>query len=503
MMRLLAKNRFLTGVVAALTAGSARTENASGPSGYGKPNVVVILADDIGYGDFSCYGARKIQTPNVDRLAAQGRLFTDGYSATASCTPTRYSLLTGEYAWRNKDVRVSPADAPMLIAPGRLTLPGLMKRAGYATGLIGKWHLGLGTKERKVDFNRVINPGPLEIGFDTAWYFPAAGGWVPCIWVENHNVVGLDERDPIVVDSSVPRGAPESYLNGLPHIGMQKGGTAATFKYDQIPDVLVEKSIRFIETHKDKPFFLYLATHDVHVPRIPPERFRGTSQAGARGDAVVCFDWTVGQVVDALKRLGLFENTLIIISSDNGGSLSEGVDSNRGHSYNGPLRGHKGQSFEGGVRVPFIASWPDRMKPGVCEEIVSLMDLMGAMAALTGQTLPDDAAVDSFNILPELLGEVVAPARDHLVLEGMPAGHGDRPALRLRNWKLIPAEADAEYRNGEWFFAGRPWTQLYNLNDGLYEDNNLAAREPERLKAMSDRLQQILNSERTRLLMGE
>jgi arylsulfatase A-like enzyme len=414
----------------------------------GKPNVVVILADDIGYGDFSCYGARKIQTPNVDRLAAQGRLFTDGYSVATSCTPTRYSLLTGEYAWRNKDVRVILGDAPILIEPGRLTLPGLMKRAGYATGLVGKWHLGLGTKEEPVDFNRAIKPGPLEIGFDYAWYFPAAGGWVPCVWVENHHVVDLDPNDPLVVDSSVKRGTPESVLNGLPHIGMQKGGAAATFKYDEIADVLVEKSIDFIEAHKEEPFFLYLATHDVHVPRIPHERFRGASQAGARGDAVVCFDWTVGQVVETLKRLGLFENTLIIVSSDNGGALShwipgEGVGTNAGHPYNGPLRGHKGQSFEGCVRVPFVASWPKRMKSGVCEEMVSLMDLTGAMAALTGQSLKDGEAVDSFNVLPELLGEIVTPARDHLVLEGMPVGHGDRPALRVNNWKLIPAEPDA------------------------------------------------------------
>jgi len=489
-----------------LSALSMATEPQPAPvgsSGYGKPNVVVILADDIGYGDFSCYGARKIQTPNVDRLAARGRLFTDGYSVTASCTPTRYSLLTGEYAWRNKDVRVIPGDAPLLIEPGRLTLPGLMKQAGYSTGLVGKWHLGLGTKEQPVDFNRTIKPGPLEIGFDYAWYFPAAGGWVPCIWVENHNGVGLDERDPITVDSSVKRGAPETYINGLAHIGMQKGGTDATFKYDEIADVLVEKSIGFIEQHKAAPFFLYLATHEAHVPRLVPGRFRGTSRAGARGDAIVCFDWMIGQVVETLKRLGLFENTLIIVSSDNGGSVNawlpgEGVDTNGGHPYNGPLRGHKGQSFEGGVRVPFIASWPNRIKPGVCEEIVSLMDLMGAMAALTGQTLPDDAAVDSFNILPELLGVVVKPSRDHLVLEGMPVGHGDRPALRLRNWKLIPAEADAEYRSGEWFYAGRPWTQLYNLNDGLYEDYNRAAQEPERVEEMSRQLQEILIGRRTR-----
>lgn len=382
-----------------------------------------------------------------------------------------------------------------------------MHRAGYATGLVGKWHLGLGTAEHPVDFNREIKPGPLEVGFDEAWYFPAAGGWVPCVWIENHRVVGLDPNDPIEIDTSVPRGAPETYIHDIFHIGAQGGGKAATFKYDENADTLAEKSCAFIEKHQSHPFFLYLATHDIHVPRVPHDRFHGTTQAGVRGDAVRSFDWTIGQVVETLERLGLRENTLIIVSSDNGPSLnawdpegvySGNVDTNAGHAYNGPLRGAKGTSLEGGVRVPYVANWPGRINPGVSEEIISILDTMGAMAALTGQRLQDGEARDSFNILPALLGENAPPARSNIVIEGMPVGHGDRPALRDGHWKLIPADPTIQQVDGQWQGGARPWPQLFNLNDGTYEDRNLAETDLEKLGEMSELLQTLIQSPQTR-----
>lgn len=458
-----------------------------------RPNIVLILADDLGYGDLGCYGATKIKTPNCDRLAAQGLRFTDAHSPSAVCTPTRYALLTGEYPWR-KGIGVIPGTAGLLIDPGRLTVPALLKQAGYTTGVVGKWHLGLGTKP--TDYNRELKPGPLEIGFDYAWLMPATGDRVPCVWVENHRVVGLDPADPIKLDYSVRRGTPRSLVNGIARIGGQTGGQAAIWKDEAIADVLASKAVGFIEQHKDKPFFLYFATHDIHVPRVPHPRFKNTSQAGVRGDTVHSFDWAVGQVLDALDRGNLTNNTLVIVTSDNGGMLDRnGSDtehsgtmaSNNGHRFNGPLRGTKVTLFEGGTRVPFIVRWPGRVRTGTSDALICHIDLLASLAALTGQKLPDAAGPDSYNVLPALLGG--GEGRDHLVVHG----HAKYVALRQGAWKFIPTPD--ETRKGK--RAGST-VQLYNLAEDIAESNNLAAQSPTKAREMEQLLKQIRAKGRSR-----
>lgn len=456
-----------------------------------KPNIVLILADDIGYGDLACYGATKVQTPHCDRLAREGIRFTDAHSASAVCTPSRYALMTGQYAWRKKGTGILPGTAALIIDPAQLTLPALLKAAGYKTGVVGKWHLGLGPRA-PTDYNGEIKPGPLEIGFDYAWLLPATGDRVPCVWVENHRVVHLDPKDPIRLDYSVKRGEPDSFLLGIPRIGRQVGGTAALWKDDEIADTLAAKAAAFIEANKDAPFFLYLATHDIHVPRVPHSRFRGTSQAGVRGDAVHSFDWTVGQVLAALDRLKLADNTLVILSSDNGGVLdTSGPDevnagtpaSSNGHRQNGVLRGEKGSAFEGGTRVPLIVRWPGRVQPGVSGALVCNVDLLASLAALTRQPLPDDAGPDSFNVLPALL-DAAAPGRDQLV------EHGNTLALRQGPWKFIPATPKAK--------DGLPKPALFNLADDLSETTDLSSAQPARLAAMAAELERLRAADKSR-----
>ncbi len=458
-------------------AAAASAETAPGP------NVIVILADDIGYGDLGCYGATKVKTPHCDRLAREGLRFTDAHAPSAVCTPTRFALMTGEYAFRQPGTGILPGNAGLIVRPGRVTLPGLLRQAGYHTGVIGKWHLGLG--ETPTDYNVEIRPGPLDIGFDYAWLLPATGDRVPCVWVENRRVVNLDPADPIRLDYSVKRGEPRSFVNGIPRIGGQTGGRAALWKDDEIADVLAAQAEAFIERSRDRPFFLFFSTHDIHVPRVPHARFAGTSGAGVRGDALHSFDATVGRVLAALDRLQLAGRTLVILTSDNGGVLdSNGPDvvhggneeSNRGHAFNGPLRGAKGSLFEGGTRVPFLVRWPGRVAPGVSDALVCHVDLLHSLAELTGQALPAEAGPDSFNVLPALLGQ--GPGREHLVEHG----HGQGVALRHGTWKFIPG----------------PKPQLYQLADDLGETRNLAGEQPGRVKEMAARLGQLRQAGRSR-----
>lgn len=485
-------SRLILAALACLAGPVARAADAA------RPNVLFILADDIGYGDLGCYGATKVKTPNLDRLAKEGLRFTDAHAPSAVCTPTRYAFMTGEYAWRKKGTGILPGIAALIVEPGRTTVPSLMKQAGYTTSVIGKWHLGLGAAA-PTDYNDEIRPGPLEVGFDYAWIIPATGDRTPCVWVENHRVVGLDPADPIRLDYSVQRGQPRSFVGGIPRIGEQTGGRAALWKDDEIADVLVKKTGEFLERNQAKPFFLYLATHDIHVPRVPHARFRGTSPCGVRGDAIHQFDWTVGQVVATLERLKLADNTMIIVTSDNGGVLDNngpdtehGVgspDANSGHAQNGVLRGVKGSAFEGGTRVPFIVRWPGRVQPGTSDQLICHVDMMAAMAELTGQKLAGDAGPDSFNILPALLGaKADRPCRDHLV------EHGNVIALRKGPWKLVPAGNGPRAKQANQG-AG---AQLFNLAEDLGEANNLAAKHPEIVAEMAALLEGIKEKGRSR-----
>lgn len=460
------------------------------------PNIVFVLADDIGYGDLGCYGATKVKTPNLDRLAEQGRRFTDAHSPSAVCTPTRYAFMTGEYAWRKPGTGILPGTAALIVEPGRVTVPSLLKQAGYVTGVVGKWHLGLGATA-PTDYNGEIKPGPLEIGFDYAWLLPATGDRTPCVWIENRRVVGLDPADPITLDYTVKRGDPDSFVNGIPRIGRQIGGKAALWKDDEIAEALTRKAIAFVEQHAKQHFFLYFSTHDIHVPRVPSARFRGSSQAGIRGDVIQEFDWSVGQVMAGIDRLGLADDTLLIVTSDNGGVLdTNGPDiehggteeTNNGHAFNGPLRGTKGSPYEGGTRVPLVARWPRHIAPGVSDEIICHVDMLATFAAISGQMLPADAGPDSFNVLPAVLGEEQdKPCRDHLV------EHGSRLAIRKGSWKLIPAgsASAAKARPGRAADRASAAAELYNLADDLGETKNLADQHPELVREMTQLLQQI------------
>ena len=451
-----------------------------------RPNIIIILADDIGYGDLSCYGATKIKTPNLDKLATQGIRYTDAHCAAAVCTPTRYALMTGQYAWRHPPARgILSGVAPLAIPLDRMTVPKLLKKADYVTGAVGKWHLGLGEKEP--DFNVEIKPGPKEVGFDYSFIIPATGDRTPCVFVENGRVVNYDPKDPIHVsygkkigDEPTGRENPEllfnqkpshghdnTIVNGISRIGFMTGGKAARWKDEDIADELTKRALSFIDANKKKPFFLYFAAHDVHVPRCPHPRFRGKSECGLRGDAIVQFDWCVGEIMAALDRDKLAENTLVIFTSDNGGVMDDGYldgtqDDKSGHKCNGVLRGYKGSPYEGGTREPFIARWPGQTPAGKnSSEMISSVDFLATFAAITGQALPNEAGPDSFDILPALLTEKPArPCRETLTMQG------NQIAVRKGKWKLIPAfmPAKGKMRTAE----------LYDLEADLSETNNLA-----------------------------
>jgi arylsulfatase A-like enzyme len=383
----------------------------------------------------------------------------------------------------------------------------LLNSAGYQTGLVGKWHLGLGEAE-KTDFNGEIKPGPLELGFDYAFFIPATGDRVPCVFVENHRVVGHDPADPIRVSYGVkigdePTGADpaaklkiqggpghkDTVVNGIPRIGFMTGGKAARWVDEDIADTLTAKAVKFIESQQGSPFFLYLATHDIHEPMVPHPRFRGTSDCGWRGDVIHQLDWTVGQVLATLDRLKLTENTLVIFTSDNGGAIKNTYDDGTNPLHgrqkpNGALHGFKGALYEGGHRVPYLARWPGHiLAGGTSSALMGHVDMLATFAALTGQKLTDQAGPDSFNVLPALLGEKAGPPpRDHLVLQN----NSQAPlALRQGDWVLIQKGA------GQRPQATGPAYELYDLANDLGETKDLATANPERGRQMAQRLEQL------------
>lgn len=487
------------------------------------PNIVIIIADDLGYGDLSCYAGTGVNTPNIDRLATRGLRFTQAYAPSSTCTPSRYALLTGEYAWRQppQQTAILDGDAPLAIRPGTLTLPALLKRAGYVTGLVGKWHLGLGDGRTPVDFNGEIKPGPLEIGFDSAFFIPATVDRVPCVFIENHRVARLDPADPIQIsylkrigNDPVGHEHPEmlkypadrqhadTIVNGISRIGHMSGGRAARWVDEDIADTLTQRAVDFIAANKDRPFFLHFGTHDPHVPRMPHPRFRGASSSGIRGDAIAQLDWQVGEIAAALDRHDLSDRTLVIFTSDNGPVLFDGyfdhsADDAGSHKPAGGLRGWKYLRFEGGTRVPFVAVWPDRVPAGTTDRWLSLVDLPATCAALAGQKMPPGAAPDSINLLPLLLGESDGPFRTQVVEHGI----GNVLALRAGDWKYIPANADtstgigrgADPRDTRFAEALVPEPLLFNLADDPAEEHNVAGANPDVVRRLAAQLDEIRN----------
>lgn len=482
---------------------------------YEKPNVIIIYADDLGYGDVSCYGATKIKTPNIDILARQGLRFTNAHCTSSTSTPSRYSLLTGEYAWRKKGTGIATGDAISIIEPGRTTLASVFKKSGYKTAVVGKWHLGLGSGNG-ADWNGEISPGPIDLGFDYNFIIPATGDRVPCVFVENRRVVGLDPKDPITVSFREPilveptgkdhpellkmkpsHGHDMTIVNGISRIGYMSGGKSALWIDENIADTITGKAVRFIENNSKKPFFLYFSTHDIHVPRVPNQRFVGKSGMGPRGDAILEFDWSVGEILKVIDRENLTKNTLIILTSDNGPVVDDGykdqaVELLNGHIPSGLLRGGKYSLFDGGTRVVFIAKYPGKIKPGVTDVLFSQIDMLSSFASLTGQELKPEDAPDSFNMINTLLGNSKFE-RPWLV------EHSGRLSIIKGDWKFIePGQGIKLMVDTNTETGNDPLPQLYNLKSDISEKNNVASENPAIVKELSDLLLKVRNDGRTR-----
>ncbi|MCP9612640.1 sulfatase family protein [Coprobacter tertius] len=478
-----------------------------------RPNVIFIYADDIGYGDFSCNGTSSVKTPNVDRLASEGIRFTNAHACASTSTPSRYAMLTGEYAWRRKGTGIANGDAGMVIPPERMTIADMFKQAGYETAVIGKWHLGLGDSVGTQDWNHKITPGPADIGFDYSYIMAATGDRVPCVWIKNQQVENLDLNDPIEVSYKVPFpgeptytthpelatvmhpdfGHDQSVISGIPRIGYMKGGHSARWKDANIGDTITINALRFIEKYKDGPFFLYLGTNDIHVPRVPHPRFTGKSGLGPRGDAILEFDYTVGKVIGLLDSLGIAENTLIFLSSDNGPVVNDGYADLAwqmlgDHKPWGKYRGGKYSSFEAGTRIPCVVRWPGKVKPQVSDALVSQIDWFASLAKLIGVNLADTVAPDSRDQLEVWLGKS-SKGRDYVIEQSL---NNNLSVLTSEGWKYIQPNSGAAidyYTKIE--LANNPLPQLYDTKNDPGEKKNLAVSEKSRLI----KLKKILNDE--------
>jgi arylsulfatase A-like enzyme len=498
------------GFAAALTAAERR------------PNFLVIIADDLGYGDLSCYGATAFSTPNIDRLAAEGLRFTSGYCSASTCTPTRYSLMSGAYAFRRKGTGIAPPNGKLVVPADILTLPKALQSAGYRTAAIGKWHLGLGG-EAGPDWNGDIKPGPREIGFEYSFLLPTTNDRVPQVYVENGRVLNLDPRDPLWVGDKKPsedhptgithrqtlkldwsHGHNGTIHNGISRIGFYTGGHAARFRDEDLGDKWVEKSVAWLEANRDRPFLLYYASHDIHVPRMPHERFQGKSGLGLRGDTILEFDWSVGELMKALDRLGLAENTVVVLCSDNGPVMDDGykdgaLEKRGRHRATGPYRGGKYSVYEGGTRTPFIVRWKGRVRPGQSDEVVCTIDLPMSLAALAGARVPADAFPDSFDVSRALLGERGAKGREQLVQQdnGQTGNYG----FRVGNWKLVRHDTrSARNTVVEQQLANTkvPQYQLFDLTQDPGESKDVLAQQPEVAERLKARLAEIIAAGRSR-----
>ena len=489
-----------------------------------QPNIIVMMADDMGYGDLSCYGAKSFRTPNIDRMASEGLRFTSGYCSASTCTPTRYSFLTGTYAFRKDGTGIAPPNSPAIIQPGTETIASILKRAGYATAVIGKWHLGLGGPDGP-DWNGDLNPGPLEIGFDKCFLLPTTNDRVPQVYVQNHRVLNLDPNDPLWVGRKKPdddhptgishrntlkmdwsHGHNSTIHNGISRIGFYTGGHAARFRDEDLADEWVKQSVKWIEQNRDNPFFLFFSSHDLHVPRMPHERFQGATSLGYRADAIVQLDWCVGELLDAVERLKLSENTLFVYCSDNGPVMDDGykdgaLEKLGDHSAGGPFTGGKYSVYEGGTRTPFITRWTGRIQPGVSDEMVCTVDLAASMAALTGTALPNDGVLDSIDVLDALLGKAGAKGRDHLIQQDN--GRGGNYGLRVGKWKLHRNDSrtarnvvvESKLANTK----VKPF-RLFDLDSDPAEKNNVSAQHPEVFERLKKQLADAIEAGRTRPL---
>ncbi len=419
-----------------------------------RPNIIIINADDLGYGDLGCYGATKLSTPNIDRLASEGRRFTDAHTASAVCSPSRYGLLTGRYPLRRNFWGPVNLRQPLTIDTDHLTLGKLMADEGYSTACIGKWHLGFG--EKAPDWNGDLKPGPLELGFDHYFGIPNVNSGPPFVYVEGHRVLGLEKDDPFVYGKkSVTKRYPEK--GGFKAIG---GAEAAHRRYedDKVGTVLKEQAVAWLKQQKkDRPFFLYLATTNIHHPFTPAKQFVGTSECGLYGDFVHELDWIVGGVLDAVDEIGARDNTLVIFTSDNGGMFhATGQKAWRaGHRLNGDLLGFKFGAWEGGHRVPMVVRWPGQIPEGsTSNQLISQVDLLATLASILDRPLREGEGVDSIDQLETLTGSPKEPVRETLVLIPNSPKH---MSLRHGPWVLIPRQGAGGFQGkkpGAHLFSG-------------------------------------------------
>lgn len=480
-----------------------------------RPNVLLIYADDLGYGDLGCYGAIGVDTPNVDSLAAQGIRFTNVHAAAATSTPSRYGMLTGEYAWRKPGTDVAAGNAAMIIDPAQLTIADIFKSAGYSTAAFGKWHLGLGNQTGEQDWNAPLASTPGDLGFDHSYIMAATADRVPCVFIRNGMIANFDPEAPVEVcytanfegeptgrdnpellyNLKSSHGHDQSIVNGIGRIGYMRGGGKALWRDQDIADSIVANTIEYITscTRADKPFFVYMATNDVHVPRFPNERFRGCSPMGLRGEAIAQFDWSVGQVLNTLDSLGIAGNTLVILSSDNGPVLDDGYADMAEelvgkHSPTGGLRGGKYSCFEGGTRVPLIVRWPDAAIGAgkVSDALLSQIDWIASLAQLNDVPIPATAARDSRPMLDALLGSDVS--RPYVIEQA--SNHA--LSVRTPDWKYIePSKGTPIVSWGpriETGYLEQP--QLFDLTDPS-EHKECAAQHPEIVESLSSILTRI------------
>ncbi|MEI6891446.1 MAG: arylsulfatase [Pontiella sp.] len=476
------------------------------------PNIVLIFADDLGYGDLGCYGATKIPTPNIDQLAAEGRRFTDAHSTSAVCSPSRYGLLTGEYPFRQNYWGPVGHDSPLTIDEERETLADVLKKSGYQTAFFGKWHLGFG--EAAPDWNQALKPGPLELGFDYFYGIPCANSVPPYLYVENHYVVGLESEDPIGMNIK------PVYAKALPEKGAGRigGGQKAHQLYvdHEIGTNLAERSIQWMESaDTEKPFFLMLSTSNIHHPFTPAPQFIGKSECGIYGDFTMELDWITGQIMDALEQQGIAENTLVIFTSDNGGMLNMGGQRaiKLGHDINGNLLGSKFGVWEGGHRVPMIVRWPNKVPAGTTSDaLISHLDFLATFANITGYTVEGEH--DSLNQLATLTGMPEHPIRTELFLCPNSPKH---LSIRKDDWVYIPTQGEggfqghkvgrkrlggpasvafmrrtnSDVRNGK-IRSDAPKAQLYNLRNDPSQTANVIQEYPE----IAERLAAVLEAAR-------
>ena len=502
---------------AAMTSGAALASNTVDKA---TPNVLLILVDDLGLGDLSCQYAKDLSTPNIDRIFETGVRLDNFYANSSVSSPSRAALLTGRFPAM---VGVPGVIRPSVdqnwgyFDPSAVTMPEVLKNGGYRTALIGKWHLGLGDETGAQDWNDVVKPNPADIGFDYSYIMAATADRTPCMFMENGKGVGLDPNDPVYVSYEKnflgeptgkdnpellrlhpSHGHDQSIVNGISRIGYMKGGEKARWRDEDIADSIVNHAIRFLERNKDadEPFFLYLATNDIHVPRVPHERFVGKSGLGARGDALLSFDWSVGQVMEALKRLGMDENTIVILSSDNGAVIDDGykdqaVELLGEHKATGVYRGGKYSIYEGGTRVPCLLRWKGKVAPGVSEQLMSQVDWFASFAEMLGINIPQGGAPDSKNYLDSWM-HVDEKGRDFLVEQNLQ----NNLAITDGEWKYIPAaKGPAMNRQTNTELGNQfPKAQLYHLTNDPGEKNNLVDEHPEQAEKLAIELEKVIES---------